>query len=407
MSWGGLTVAETINLFKLLNQPNAVVYIDGAKIIGRNSLGEEIARGVAGTDDSTVVQTVIDTLDNNEALVTTGDFVLTSSLTVLKKIKWTHRGQLLASGNISAIKIGNNATTVQKGLEIDIFEITGQAKTGGKAFEIINCAQNRIRVGRITTIQYGFYFSAAAGAGAFTNDNFIEVSNAGEMQYYVYFEGSATCPLQEGNEFRQNCFTCDHGIYISANTRAGFTVVNGVIDNADVAASKDFENNSSNQGCLLLVKFIREDECVLQANDILTVLSGAPAIKAPRFRTVNFVFKELDSDVIALRDSTDANYKIWRADRIDLNRLADINGVDLLSFAAGGLTLADGKNIATNTATGSKIGTAANQKIGFWGVAPVAQPAANADTSGATLPQLETEVNEIKALLRTVGLMAT
>jgi hypothetical protein len=38
---------------------------------------------------------------------------------------------------------------------------------------------------------------------------------------------------------------------------------------------------------------------------------------------------------------------------------------------------------------------------------PVVQQAANADTSGATLGQLETEVNELKAILRTFGLIAT
>jgi hypothetical protein len=44
--------------------------------------------------------------------------------------------------------------------------------------------------------------------------------------------------------------------------------------------------------------------------------------------------------------------------------------------------------------------------VGFYGATPVTQPAANPDTSGATLAALETEVNELKALLRSVGLMA-
>ena len=35
----------------------------------------------------------------------------------------------------------------------------------------------------------------------------------------------------------------------------------------------------------------------------------------------------------------------------------------------------------------------------------VVAPTTNADTSGATLAALETEVNELKALLRSVGLM--
>ena len=44
--------------------------------------------------------------------------------------------------------------------------------------------------------------------------------------------------------------------------------------------------------------------------------------------------------------------------------------------------------------------------VGFFGVAPVTQRTANADTSGATLAALETEVNELKALLRAYGLLA-
>jgi hypothetical protein len=46
--------------------------------------------------------------------------------------------------------------------------------------------------------------------------------------------------------------------------------------------------------------------------------------------------------------------------------------------------------------------------FGMYDVTPPAtQPAANPDTSGATLAALETEVNQLKALLRSFGMMAT
>jgi hypothetical protein len=73
----------------------------------------------------------------------------------------------------------------------------------------------------------------------------------------------------------------------------------------------------------------------------------------------------------------------------------------------GDLLLDNGADLALGTGAGTMIGTGSTQKLGFWGTAPVTRPAANADTSGASLAQLETEVNELKALLRTVGLMAT
>lgn len=50
---------------------------------------------------------------------------------------------------------------------------------------------------------------------------------------------------------------------------------------------------------------------------------------------------------------------------------------------------------------------ATSARMGFFGVTPVAKAAANADTSGATLANLEIEVNELKALLRAYGLLAT
>lgn len=45
--------------------------------------------------------------------------------------------------------------------------------------------------------------------------------------------------------------------------------------------------------------------------------------------------------------------------------------------------------------------------VGFFGTAPATQRPANPDTSGATLAALETEVNELKQLLRDYGLLAT
>lgn len=47
-------------------------------------------------------------------------------------------------------------------------------------------------------------------------------------------------------------------------------------------------------------------------------------------------------------------------------------------------------------------------KIGFFNKqsAPVAQQPANPDTSAATLAALETEANELKAVLRAYGLIA-
>jgi hypothetical protein len=81
-------------------------------------------------------------------------------------------------------------------------------------------------------------------------------------------------------------------------------------------------------------------------------------------------------------------------------------GTGGFEFDGGPVEIQDANNLVFGTGTGTKIGTATNQKIGFFNATPVVQPAANPDTSGATLAALETEVNQLKATLRSLGLLA-
>lgn len=66
------------------------------------------------------------------------------------------------------------------------------------------------------------------------------------------------------------------------------------------------------------------------------------------------------------------------------------DGTVLFQVGAGGaLTLFDGGNFALGTTTGTKIGTATTQKLGFWNATPVVQPAsanqaALTDSTGGT-----------------------
>ena len=46
--------------------------------------------------------------------------------------------------------------------------------------------------------------------------------------------------------------------------------------------------------------------------------------------------------------------------------------------------MADPANIAVGTTTGTKIGTATAQKIGFWNVTPIVQPSGTGETTGFT-----------------------
>lgn len=69
----------------------------------------------------------------------------------------------------------------------------------------------------------------------------------------------------------------------------------------------------------------------------------------------------------------------------------------------------DGRNIQTGRTTGTKIGTATDQKLGFYGTTPVDQPSnvttiaeTGADQDGA----LRIKFNQLLAILQELGLMA-
>jgi hypothetical protein len=88
-----------------------------------------------------------------------------------------------------------------------------------------------------------------------------------------------------------------------------------------------------------------------------------------------------------------------------------------LLTANGGITLGDAKNIAFNTTTGTKIGTATTQKLSFWNATPIVQPttavasATVAHTGGGTNIKTDdtfdgyTLAQVVKAL-RNAGLLA-
>lgn len=90
---------------------------------------------------------------------------------------------------------------------------------------------------------------------------------------------------------------------------------------------------------------------------------------------------------------------------IDLD-IATIGG---LLTANGGITMGDAKDIAVNTTTGTKIGTATGQKIGLWNVTPVIQPAAadqaaavSTTTTTATTTALQTDLDDVRTLLNQI-----
>lgn len=86
-----------------------------------------------------------------------------------------------------------------------------------------------------------------------------------------------------------------------------------------------------------------------------------------------------------------------------------ISTAGVLTGSAGfGITL-NAANIATDTSTGTKIGTATNQKIGFYNATPIVQGASVADATGGAIIDAEarTAINALISRIEALGLIAT
>lgn len=83
--------------------------------------------------------------------------------------------------------------------------------------------------------------------------------------------------------------------------------------------------------------------------------------------------------------------------------------VRLLVGASGGFTVTDANDFAFGTTTGTKIGTATSQKLGFYNATPIVQGASVADASGGAVIDAEarTAINALISRIEALGLIAT
>jgi len=85
-----------------------------------------------------------------------------------------------------------------------------------------------------------------------------------------------------------------------------------------------------------------------------------------------------------------------------------VDNATIFTIAEAALTFIDAQDIIFNATTGTKIATATSQKLAFWGITPIVQPAHVADPSGGATVDAEarTAINSILAQLASLGLQA-
>lgn len=108
------------------------------------------------------------------------------------------------------------------------------------------------------------------------------------------------------------------------------------------------------------------------------------------------------TELAATPDATD---ELVIADGGVTKKISVSNLVSAALNLSGNKTVFDGVNLVLGTTTGTKVGTATTQKLGFYNATPVVQPTAVADATDAATAI--TQLNALLAKLRTLGLIAT
>ena len=129
-------------------------------------------------------------------------------------------------------------------------------------------------------------------------------------------------------------------------------------------------------------------------------------------RAGDFLIQDGDEtgDPYQLKLDASANtFELFNDTNIDSNATITLGFDASDSIVLNGMvTVVDGGNLILNTTTGTKIGTATTQKLGFWNATPVVQQTHIADAAGGGVVDAEarTAINALLAQVATLGLQA-
>jgi hypothetical protein len=203
------------------------------------------------------------------------------------------------------------------------------------------------------------------------------------------------------------------GLNVGVSSVLQFGTSRGRI-NSTGANGLTFANNGAGQQIVFDFSTSNEPGLTVTGNNI-AIRSGT---NAQTFRVYG-TFTDASNYVRAALSSTSTAVTLAAetagtgADDIPLNLTAAGTGTVKVN---SNLEIADAKDIVLATGTGTKIGTATTQKLGFWNASPVVQPttAISAATfvvdSGGSIHPTSTfdgyTIAQVVAALRSVGILA-
>ena len=136
--------------------------------------------------------------------------------------------------------------------------------------------------------------------------------------------------------------------------------------------------------------------------DTVAMTGTSPQLKVQgaSFSTGITVRRDGNAEV-GMQSTGRGNIGTWTNHAVNLY----VNAANRIEFDTSLMTLNDAYDIAVGTTTGTKIGTATTQKLGFFNKTPVVQPTAVADATDAA--SVITQLNALLTRMRNLGLIAT
>jgi len=244
---------------------------------------------------------------------------------------------------------------------------------------------------RVSTTSTGVNANAAIRLNATTEGSWLLQtgnSGAGALRFYDSNAGADRMRIFSNGNIGINTNTAGSKLQVNGNCAIGYSASTTAPTNGLVVAGNTSIGKSTNAGNILEV-------------------TGASQIRH------QYTGAATDLAIGQFNASGDASINNTANGLLHFGT----NGATRLTIpAAGGLTFADANNIAFNTTTGTKIGTATSQKLAFWNATPIVQPttavagATRVGGGGATVTDTDTfggyTIAQVVQALRNTGILA-
>jgi hypothetical protein len=188
--------------------------------------------------------------------------------------------------------------------------------------------------------------------------------------------------------------------------QAGYTISSG--DNNIYIGSNAGYRQTTNSNLLIIDNTQRASAAVEQTNAILYGVMGAtPSVQTLRINGVVTIAPTVAGALIIGEGTAGIDYNITFDGETNDGVLTWMEDEDYFQFSDD-VYLVGGENIVLSGTTGTKIGTATSQLLGFYNATPVNQPDTIADPTGGLVTDAEarTAINAVIDRLQELGLIA-